>query len=229
MTYRNLRLYLFATLLPLFSVGAWGIPILEANPDNTAPNVGDTVNVALDLTGNSTPGLVIMDFDFYYDTTKLNLVSATAGDFFSANPGSSWVDFSSGTSGLSVGDSVDTLITDPTTTPDVLGFKFLESNFMPSVNDGTLVNLQFTALATGSAGLSFNDVFLIEKALGNNFPKSYSNTDVTDVVVATVSVPEPTTLPLIALGMLFLIHRRLKASIRPFLPFLQPQRPSRFG
>lgn len=225
MFFRNLRPYLFATVLSLFSFGAWGIPTLQANPDTTAPNLGDTINVALDLTGipSGGPGLVVMHFDFYYDTTKLNLVSATAGDFFSANPGSIWADFS--TFGLSEGDSVDTSITDSTTTPDVLGFDFTEFNFTPSVNNGTLVNLQFTALSIGSAGLNFNDVLLIDDAFG-----FYSNTDVTDVIVTTVSVTEPTTLPLIALGLLLvLLHRRLNPAHRSCLPLLQPQCPSRFG
>jgi len=190
----------FVTTL-FFSVSANCTLMLDVAPELSSINLHDTVNIQVSLSEISSPdGLVGIHLDFSFDESILILNSASAGDFFLNNSGSLWVDFDS--SGLSMGDAVNTVSTSMATGPDVLGFDFFETNFIPSLLSGVLIDLEFTAIALGDANFSLNDVSFLDD-LGNDVAFNSSLSGLTVELV-----PEPEAITLLGIGMVLMMSIR---------------------
>jgi len=192
----------------IFSTSASSTLMLDVIPESNNITLNDVVNVQLSLSGISSPGLALMHLDLSFDTSVLSLNSASVGDFVSNNPGSQWYDPGSdpfGT-GLSAGDAVFITATSVATVPDVLGFDFLELNFVPSLIGGVLINLEFTAIALGNAGFSLNDVLFLD----NNFADTTFISSIGSLSVVSVPDQTPITLMGIGIGLLATIRRKNK-------------------
>jgi len=192
----------------IFSTSASSTLMLDVIPESNNITLNDVVNVQLSLSGISSPGLALMHLDLSFDTSVLSLNSASVGDFVSNNPGSQWYDPGSDPFGigLSAGDAVFITATSVATVPDVLGFDFLELNFVPSLIGGVLINLEFTAIALGNAGFSLNDVLFLD----NNFADTTFISSIGSLSVVSVPDQTPITLMGIGIGLLATIRRKNK-------------------
>lgn len=203
----KVRSVLIGAALLLFSHFS-AATVIVLDPLATSIGVGDSVTVHLDITGLAPPGASVIHADIYFDPTVIAFMGAVAGDFFALNPASVWVD--PVTFGLSPGDPVDPTAMVPATLPDEIGFDFAEFFAMPSMVDGTLVELTFKAVGAGVASLAFNDVIVLD-ATG---APSFASDVLDDITVSAVSVPEPNMLSLlgvVAFGVVWLRRRRNQA------------------
>ena len=182
---------------------------LELVPSATTVNPGDTFDMALNITGIAPQGVTVIHTDLFFDSTVLSLAGATAGDFFDLNTGtgSAWFD-PINPFPISTGFPVADFIMSPVTVPDMLGFDFMEFNFVPSIQDGTLVNLTFSAIGVGDAMFGLNDIMVIDASGAPSFE---------GIVTSDVSVvPEPGTIMLLGLGLISLAGwRRRRRHIFP--------------
>ncbi|MDR7091176.1 cohesin domain-containing protein [Cellvibrio fibrivorans] len=194
---------LFAGLLALglsLSLNAHAISIdLIAN--QTAVNVGDNIEVQVRISGlsdASAPALGVYDVNFNYDASLFNFSSilwgdSTLGNQLDLNGFGSLQDSSSGLDWLSALEiSFD----------DALDLELLQAG------EFTLFSVLLNAVAIGSGNFSLT-VNTIGDAYGNDL--SIDTITGTTVNVASISVPEPSSL-LLLLGMLAVIALRAKMS-----------------
>jgi hypothetical protein len=194
---------LFAGLLALglsLSLNAHAISIdLIAN--QTAANVGDNIEVQVRISGlsdASAPALGVYDVNFNYDASLFNFSSilwgdSTLGNQLDLNGFGSLQDSSSGLDWLSALEiSFD----------DALDLELLQAG------EFTLFSVLLNAVAIGSGNFS-----LTTNALGDAYGNDLFIDTITGttVNVASISVPEPSSL-LLLLGMLAVIALRAKMS-----------------
>ncbi|MCG7496574.1 hypothetical protein MHO82_06850 [Vibrio sp. Of7-15] len=199
----KVRSVLIGVVLLLFSHFS-AATVIVLDPLATSVGVGDSVTVHLDITGLAPPGVSVIHADIYFDPTVIAFMDAVAGDFFALNPASMWGD--PVTFPLFPGAPVDPTAVSPVTLPDEIGFDFVELFFMPSMVDGTLVELTFKAVGAGVASLAFNDVVVLDAAGAPSFASDVLD----DITVSAVSVSEPNMLSLlgvVAFGVVWLRRR----------------------
>ncbi|MCP4252309.1 MAG: PEP-CTERM sorting domain-containing protein [Candidatus Scalindua sp.] len=190
-------LTVFAGLILMFSASFVSAANISLTPNSSNAAVGDTVLVDLSISDLLPDGVAAIHADLWFDTSVLSFQSATAGDFFDNNPTSVWVDF--GTFGLTAGDPIDTSRINVTSAPDILGFDFIEFNFVDSTVDGVLATLEFEAIGVGSADFTLNDVSAFD---GDFLNPSDILADTTAGNVNVSAVPEPSTIILMGIGVL---------------------------
>jgi hypothetical protein len=155
---------------------------VEANPMISAPFVtvaaGDTFTISISIT--EAVDLESFQFDLGFDPLKVsaNVAGATAG----ANLPVDWLFTSPGT--------VDN------TGGQILGVSAFSAFGSPFSGSGEIAEIEFTALMAGGSPLALSNVFL-----------NFSDLDV-DISNGQIAVPEPTTLALLAIGLLAFGTRR---------------------
>lgn len=174
------------TALALSTAAPAGAITLGFQPASQAVNVGDTALVDLVISGlgnGEAPSLGTFDVDVAFDPAILDFDSVV----FGTQLGSSFQDFDDSVAGtvnlfeLSF-DSIDDL---NTLQPDTF----------------TLATLSFTALSAGSSSVELT-YFLLGDASGEELVLSAGPEPGTIRSVAANAVPEPASLPLLALGAL---------------------------
>jgi hypothetical protein len=181
------RALLFAMALASLGISAprfveadgLGVPLISA-PFVTV-GVGDTVTIAISITG--AVDLTSWQFDLTFDPTivQTNTAGATAGALLPA----------------------DWLFTSPGFVDNTGGQILGVSAFGSAVTgDGVIANLEFTTLAAGVSPLTFSTV-----AVNLFEPFDIANGQIT--VTGATAVPEPATLALLATGLALLSARRL--------------------
>jgi general secretion pathway protein D len=150
----------------------------------TNPTVGDTfivdVNVA-DITD-----LYAFQFDLSFDPTLLSAVSVAEGAFLPSSGTTFFIPGTIDNVGGTITANADTLIG---AIPGVTG-------------DGTLVEVELTALAPGTSALSFGNEILLDSSLNDiTAETTFQNGSVT--IGGVSAVPEPSTFSMV--GTCFLI------------------------
>ncbi len=164
--HRNRPLLLFATVLlltPLLSAGT----VLSVG--SATVSTGDTFTVPVSITGAS--DVFAFQFGLTFDAAVLQLQSISEGSFL-GTAGSTI--FAAGTIDNTNGTATATADTLTGTGPGASG-------------SGTLADLTFKAVATGTSALTLGGVILLDSNL-NDIPFTTSNGAVT---VSTAVVPEP--------------------------------------
>lgn len=189
------RVSRFAGLLLLVSAPMFADMIFVSGPA-TNPNVGDTFEIDVDVTGIT--DLYAFQFDLTFDPTVLSAVSVSEDAFL---PGGGTTFFIPGT--------IDNVGGDVSATADSL------IGAVPGVGgDGTLVEFEFQALAPATSALSFANEILLDSYLDDiTADTTFQNGAVT--VNAVSSTPESSTLVLVCTALLALVViRRLQEKRR---------------
>ena len=192
------------TLLIFVLPVLWAPAFVEAVPITSAPfvtvGVGDTFAIPISITGAT--DLTSWQFDLSFDPTIVMANSVSEGPFLS----------SSGTASTlyipGVIDNVGGLIS-------LVADSYVDFGTPPS-GDGVLADIEFTALSLGVSPLTFSNVFLNLSDTGLDI----ANGQITVTETGGggggeggggggATVPEPTTLALLASGLAFLGARRL--------------------
>lgn len=161
---------------------------ISITPSTQTVNVGDTVNVDLQISGlglGTAPSLGIFDIDFGFDPSLLAFSSALYGNGLDVLGLGSW----------------------QATTPDIGTINLFELSF-DTVDDLNslqadsfiLASLSFNALASGSGPLTLT-LNSLGDANGDNLSVALSGASVTVENPVVPSIPEPETLPLILVGL----------------------------
>ena len=187
---KSMRLVSFLFLLFVILV-----PSVEADqisaPYQTV-GVGDIFTIPISITGAT--DLTAWQFDLAFNPAIVQVNSVNEGTFLSAFGQTMYVPgFIDNTAGLisGVADAYIDLAPNPS-------------------GDGVLANIEFVALAPGISSLNFSNVFL--NWLDSGF--DISNGQIT--VTGTTSVPEPTTLVLLVIGLVPLGLQRLVRNRKRF-------------
>jgi len=175
----------FVLTISLTVVALCGTRSAQADPIISAPfvtvNAGDTFVIPISIANAA--DLTSWQFDLAFNPTVVMANSVTEGPFLS--------DFGATLFGSGVVDNAAGLISLVTNS---------YVDLPPNPNgSGVLVNIEFTALATGVSRLTFSNVFL--NGLDQGF--SVTNGQIT-VGGATVSTPEPSTFILLVSGLALL-------------------------
>lgn len=198
------KLKALCACLCLFSAAmAQAAPILTFSAAQHAGAGGANIEVIVAASGVAPAGLSAIHFDLSFGSPGITLLSASAGSFFTLNdPAQSlWTDNVS--AGLVEGVQVASNVTNAATTPDALGFDFLELLGTAATSDGEVVRLLFSAADASAARFLTNDVVLID-AVGNAFEQASQEL----VPSGGLTVPEPSTLALTGVALLALLRRR---------------------
>ena len=179
--------------------------VLSLDPLGSSLNIGDSIFVELNLNLTASDAASAIHADLGFDTGVLTFVDAVAGDFFTNNT-EFWVD-ALNAGGIAAGAAVDTTATSATTGPDQLGFDFINFDFInfDSFNSGTLAVLEFTAAGAGNSAFFLNDTSVLNSSLAEQLTDS--NATNVSVSAPSMSVPEPSSLFLLALGGLALRNK----------------------
>jgi hypothetical protein len=172
---------------------AWGLALglapagattISLDPHPAAVQVGDSVEWQVHITGAA--DLYAFQFDVMFDPLRLRAQEVLEGDFLSADGAATFflpgdIDNTAGT----VSFTANTLLGPG---PGVTG-------------DGLLVRLLFQAIGAGPSELQFGDVVLLDSAL-TQFDADTSSSAID--ISAPISVPEPGSALLFALGLVAL-------------------------
>ncbi|MBV9500208.1 MAG: PEP-CTERM sorting domain-containing protein [Acidobacteriaceae bacterium] len=153
------------------------------SPASQTVSVGQTFT--LDINVDQIPDLFDYEFSLSFNPAVLAAQSVTEGALF-ANTGDSF--FSPG----SINNTAGTI----PTTADTLEGK------VPGVSGpGTLAMVQFTAIAAGTTSIDFSPPhdLILQDSKGNTLAVTAHSADIT----AGTSIPEPATLSLLALALMF--------------------------
>lgn len=182
--FHGLRKYFWAVLFAvcLCPRPAWADAMLTVVPSTSTPSVGGSFSADINIAGVS--DLAGFQFDLTFAPGILAATSVSEGAFASAS-----------TTGFSPGT------TDNTTGNITLVFDALFPSVGPS---GTLVTVDFTALAAGTSAITLGNVILSD-SFGNSLPFSATPGEVTISGAVTgggggTGVPEPGTLLLLGVG-----------------------------
>ncbi len=186
---KTLSAFLPALLLCLPAhLGAAAVLSVSA-PGVVAP--GDTFTVNVNITGVA--DLFGFQFDLGFDAAKLNAISSGEGSFLPVGGPTAFVPGTIDNTTGSVIFTADTLLS---AVPGVSGA-------------GILGSIDFKALAVGVSTLAPSNPVLLDSAL-NTIEVDLQNGSVTVRNGPTSAVPEPSFLPVIAVGLvLFAIARRV--------------------
>ena len=159
----------------------------------SAPNVGDTFNVGVFISGVT--DLYAFQFDVSFDPALLSADSVSEGTFLSGGGTTFFVPGSIDNVGGSVTANADTLI-----------------GAISGVDGaGELAEFQFTALSAGNADLSFANEILLDSSLNDI---TADTTFESGSVTIGGGVPEPRTAVLLGVGLLALVLLRQKTCCR---------------
>lgn len=191
----------FVSLALLLSVDSYAVSIdLIAN--KTAVNIGDSVEVAVRISGlddASAPSIGVYDLNFQFDNSLFSVDSISWGDSTKGNQldlsgFGSLQDTTSGSGRLNLFElSFD----------DALDLNNLQAG------EFTLFSVLLNTLAAGTGNFS-----LITNSLGDAYGSELFVDRVNDthVNVASVSVPEPSSILLLLAGLIVLVSLRAKLS-----------------
>ena len=160
---------------------------ISASPNPS--QVGQTIG--LDVMISNVQDLAAFQFSLNFDPTLLQANSSSEGSFLSS-------------AGSTVGDagSIDN------TTGIVSYAAYALTGMVPGANgSGVLIHMSFTALAAGTATLSFSDAILLNSSI-NDIAFTAQPANLTLVTV----VPEPASLGLMLAGLGFVAWRRRGAA-----------------
>jgi cohesin domain-containing protein/PEP-CTERM motif-containing protein len=160
------------------------------SPSSQTVSVGQTFT--LDINIDQIPDLFDYQFSLTFDPAVLAAQSVTEGALF-ANTGDSF--FSPGTIDNTAGSILTTVDTLFGNVPGVSG-------------PGTLATVQFTAIAAGMTSIDISPVddLILQNSKGNTLPVTAHSAD----IIAVTSIPEPATLSLLTLALIFGFWWRLR-------------------
>lgn len=168
------------------------------------PNVNDTFDVDIDV--SSISDLYAFQFDLAFDPSLVSAVSITEGAFL---PGGGTTFFIPGTIdnvGGTITANADSLIG---AIPGVTG-------------SGTLVQIQFTAIAPGTSALTLQNITLLDSTLTDITASATVDNGSVTINGATTSTPEPAAFALLLVGgsLLFLTGWRTRRDLnfQPSVP-----------
>ena len=184
-----------------FSLNTNAITIdLVAN--NSAINPGDNVEVQVRISGlndMSAPALGVYDVDFNYDASLFSVSSINWGDSVKGNQ----LDLLGFGSAQDISSGFDWLRVFELSFDDVLDLESLQAG------EFTLFSVLLNAIAIGSGDFSLATHSLGD-AYGNDLVIDHINN--TQVSVGSVSVPEPSSILLLLLGILAIVTLRFTVS-----------------
>jgi hypothetical protein len=193
---------LFATLIALslsFALNAHALTI-GITPSTEQLNVGDNVLLQVDVSGLndlSTPALGVYDLNLNYDANLFAISDVYWGDAIKGNQ----LDLS-GFGSLHMSDS------SLAGSLNIFELSFDDAWSLENLQAGsfTLFSVMFSAINQGTSNFSL-DVNALGDAYGNNlFVNSLNNSN-------AVSVPEPSAIILIMIGLITLGASRLKQQV----------------
>jgi hypothetical protein len=177
----------FGTVLALAATMPAGAITLGFQPASQAVNVGDTATVDLVISGlgnGAAPSLGTFDVDVAFDPAVLDFDAVV---------------FGTGLDLFGLGSDQDHVLGTGTVNLFELSFDTEDELNTQQPDAFVLATLSFTALSAGSSDLILS-VNALGDALGD--PIQYDLDQGTIRSVAANAVPEPASLPLLALGML---------------------------
>jgi hypothetical protein len=182
------------TLLPVLLLTSLGFvepPSVEAVPlltvGSATVGVGDLVTIPVSIT--EATDLTFWQFDLMFDPVVVQGTTITEGPFLSA--------FGTSLFGAGVIDNGTGLIS-------IVTGAYVDVPPNPS-GDGVLAEIQFLAIFPGVSPLALSNVFLNLSGEGSEIASG----QITVTGVGPPEIPEPTTLALIAGGLVLLGRRRL--------------------
>lgn len=186
------KVSLLLLLFVLSALPATADPILLIDPSPRTVNQGDTfsfdifIQDAIDLYG--------FQFDLTFDPTLFSAISVAEGAFLDA----------AGT-GLFLPGDIDNLIGT---------VSFVANSLLGPTSgvtgSGVLATMNFTALGVGTSPFSFANVLLLDSTLTESLYTTVSGSVTADV--PTASVPEPSTLLFVGIGLAFAALRRRRGA-----------------
>ncbi len=187
-----------------FSSYSNSAPILSFYASNSNPTIGETILV--DILATDVPDLFAFNLDVEFNSSVLSSTSVAPGSFLN-------------TVGLTLGDL------------GFLGFDSSNPGEISNINDsllgalagatgsGVLATLSFDVVGSGTSNLSFLNVnALAGTELTNSVGLSINIVDAEEATLAVASVPEPSGLFLMGVGLAsLLIGRRYRPHKRSHL------------
>lgn len=185
-----IRFWLALAASLLIASPALATPVVRVAPSATMPIVGQAFQV--NLIGEDFLELYAYNFTFNFDPARIRAVSVSEGPLLA----------SAGTTFFIPGD-ID----------NVLGsISFIGNSLIGAIpgvsGSGILATLDFEAIAEGLSPLSLPDMLFIDTGFADLAPTPQDSA-VTVVAGGGSPVPEPSTLPLLLLGMgAYAFHRQ---------------------
>jgi hypothetical protein len=185
-----IRLWLVLAASLLLTGTALATPIVRVAPSAMTPTVGHAFQV--DLVGEDFLDLYAYNFTLNFDPARIRAVAVNEGPLLA---------------------SVGTTFFIPGDIDNVLGVISFTGNTLigaiPGVSgSGILITLDFEAIAEGLSPLGLSDMLFLDSSFADLAPTPQDSA-VTVVAGGGSPVPEPSTLPLVLLGMgAFAFHRQ---------------------